>query len=240
MKMDNLTWANNMIQRYSPRWFGIDDRMDASIREHLVPRGTVLDLGCGKRSPMGKYRHSVKLLVGTDLEFGDLKDNADIRAVVMADGARLPFPSCLFDLVVSKTVIEHILDPSLLFKEAHRVLKPGGIFVWATSNLNSIPILFSRLTPLTVHKWVYRLIFGKSVTFNQFPTYYRANTRKALDQRLAQAGFSKVAFYSASWPQYFAFNRPLFRLFLPIHCLSNRLGLELFQVHLIGVHRKEA
>jgi ubiquinone/menaquinone biosynthesis C-methylase UbiE len=161
----------------------------------------------------------------------------------MADGMKLPFPSSLFDLVVSKTVIEHMLNPSLLFKEAYRVLKPGGVFVWATSNLNSLPILVSRYTPLIVHKWVYRQIFKKSkksIAFDQFPTYYRANTRKALDQELVQAGFSKVASYSASWPQYFAFNRPLFRLFLPIHCLSDWLGLELFQVHLIGVHRKEA
>ena len=239
MKIDNLMWANNMIQHHYPGWLGIDDRMGASIREHLVSSGTALDVGCGKRSPLGVYQDNLNLLVGTDLELEHLKDNVDIKAVAMADGMGLSFPSCLFDLVVSKTVIEHMLNPFSFFREVYRVLRPGGVFVWATSNLNSLPMLVSRLTPLTVHKWVYRRIFGSSLDFDQFPTYYRANTKKAIGRQLTQAGFAKVAFYTASWPQYFAFSRPLFRLFLPIHRLSDWLGLGFLQVHFIGVYCKE-
>ena len=239
MKIDNLMWANNIIQHHYPGWLGIDDRIEASIREHLVSGGTALDVGCGKQSPLGIYQDNLNLLVGTDLELEHLKDNVDIKAVAMADGMGLSFPSCLFDLVVSKTVIEHMLNPFSFFREVYRVLRPGGVFVWATSNLNSLPMLVSRLTPLTVHKWVYRRIFGSRLEFDQFPTYYRANTEKALGRQLAQAGFAKVAFYTASWPQYFAFSRPLFRLFLPIHGLSDRLGLGFLQVHFIGVYRKE-
>jgi len=113
------------------------------------------------------------------------------------------------------------------------------VFIWATSNLNSLPILASSLTPLAVHKWVYRRVFGDKLDFDQFPTYYRANTKKALDQQLVQAGLTRVALYTTSWPQYFAFSRLLFRLFLPIHRLGDRLGLQVLQPHLIGVYRKE-
>jgi len=214
--------------------------MNTRIREYIPDCGNALDIGCGKHSPLGDYRNRLNLLVGTDLELKDIKENVGIKVLTVADGTNLPFASGLFDLIISKTVIEHVVDPLSFFKEAHRVLKPGGGFVWATSNLRAFPILASALTPLGVHKWVYRQIFGSSLDVDQFPTYYRANTKKTLGQQLTQAGFAKVAFYSASWPQYFAFSRCLFRFFLPLHRLSDWLGLEFLQAHLIGVYRKDS
>lgn len=40
----------------------------------------------------------------------------DVEAVAVADGIELPFPSMSFDLLVSKTVIEHMLDPLSFFR----------------------------------------------------------------------------------------------------------------------------
>lgn len=39
------------------------------------------------------------------------------------------FPSATFDIVVSLDVTEHVFDPSRLFMEVYRTLKPGGIYV---------------------------------------------------------------------------------------------------------------
>ena len=239
MKVDNLVWANSIIQFKYPDWMGIDLRINQLIDKYLADDSVALDVGCGKHGPLTDYKTRLKLLVGTDLGLEDLKYNTGVQSVAVANGEDLPFPSAAFDLLLSKTVIEHVLDPLRFFREAFRVLKPGGVFIWATSNLRSLPIMISRLTPLGVHKWVYRRIFGKQLAIDQFPTYYRANTEKALERQLARAGFTSVAFHKASWPQYFAFSRLAFQLFLPLHQFNDRLGLDLLQVHLIGVYRKE-
>ena len=44
----------------------------------------------------------------------------------------LDFPANHFDYVTMLAVIEHIIDPLILMKEVHRVLKPGGRFIMTT------------------------------------------------------------------------------------------------------------
>lgn len=49
----------------------------------------------------------------------------------------LPFEDESFDLVVAMSVMEHVVDPDRVFREAYRVLKPGGGFYFYTgSNLS--------------------------------------------------------------------------------------------------------
>ena len=238
MRMNNLDWANNIIKKHYQSWLGIDDKLEISITDYLLTGGYALDIGCGRRSPLGNYRDNVDQLIGTDLDLDDMKANVDIFNLALADGGALPFPSEKFNFLLSKTVIEHLEDPQKFFNEASRVLKPGGVFVWATSNLKSLPIIIARLTPLSVHKWVYQKIFSQSLDFDQFPTYFRANTIKALDRQLMKAGLSKIVIHQANWPQYFAFSRLIFRLLLPLHRWSEKIGVGIFNVHLIGVYRK--
>lgn len=45
---------------------------------------------------------------------------------VMGDVHDLPFKNSSFDLVYGRYILEHISDPSLALKEAHRVLTPDG------------------------------------------------------------------------------------------------------------------
>ena len=57
-----------------------------------------------------------------------LSDRISFRLV---EPGRLPFPDGTFDMVFSKDALVHVADKTFFFREALRVLKPGGIVVVA-------------------------------------------------------------------------------------------------------------
>ena len=98
-----------------------------------VVRGkAVLDLGCGTgRHALWLARRGARV---TALDFSEgmlakarRKAGAEkVRFLVHDLHRRLPFPDGRFDLVVSGLVLEHLRDLRHFFREAHRVLRPGG------------------------------------------------------------------------------------------------------------------
>ncbi|MEW6533131.1 MAG: class I SAM-dependent methyltransferase [Thermodesulfobacteriota bacterium] len=51
------------------------------------------------------------------------------RPHVQADATNIPFRTAYFDAVVCSEVLEHVREPVSVLKEAHRVLKPGGLLL---------------------------------------------------------------------------------------------------------------
>lgn len=99
----------------------------------------ILDLGCGD----GHFAEStgMKNDVGIDLTWASLKE-AQSRKIYphlqRADATRLPFADGSFGTVISNCVVEHIPDVDQVFREAYRVLRPGGAFILSvpTDRLN--------------------------------------------------------------------------------------------------------
>lgn len=50
----------------------------------------------------------------------------------------LPYPSDTFDIIVAVEVMEHVHDHQVIFKEAMRILKKNGVFLYSTPNILSL------------------------------------------------------------------------------------------------------
>ena len=60
---------------------------------------------------------------------------SNVPGVCAFDGIHFPFNSNCFDLIFSRQVLEHVMEPISLLKEVERVTQPGGLFVGSLSQL---------------------------------------------------------------------------------------------------------
>lgn len=90
----------------------------------------ILDLGCGFGEFAGVF-FSSQIEVGTDIDYHEILKAAatgKYKKTTVADARNLPFKDNSFSSVISISTLEHIPNNSKVFKEAFRVLKPGGQF----------------------------------------------------------------------------------------------------------------
>ena len=79
----------------------------------------VLDVGGRIQPYRALITNRLRRYVAVDLRLTPLVD-------VLARAEQLPLGSARFDLVICTQVLEYVAQPSLVFGEIHRVLKPGG------------------------------------------------------------------------------------------------------------------
>ena len=108
-----------------------------SVYSELIAAGDeVLDLMSSINSHIDE-RLDIKTLTGLGLNKEELEANPLLDEVVIHDinqDQRLPFDDAGFDTVICSLSIEYITQPSLLFDEVARILRPGGRFIISFSN----------------------------------------------------------------------------------------------------------
>jgi len=182
------------------------------IQKYLKPGQRVLDAGCGRYLRFCKDLSSQANVVGIDLETVLETRNDAAPFGVRGDVGRLPFPSGYFDMVISRSVVEHLDDPGRVFAEFGRVLRPGGKAVIITPNKYDYVSVIASLTPYKVHRSLVSKIFQVSED-DVFPTLYRANTLAAIRKAFASAGFAPRELDTINhYPAYLMFSPVLFRL----------------------------
>jgi ubiquinone/menaquinone biosynthesis C-methylase UbiE len=155
-----------------------------------------LDLGCGHQLlPPWRLEQETTLvtrpeiIVGIDYDYWSLSNHKTINNLIRGDITRLPFRSGTFDLVTSNMVFEHLSNPGRLLKEVFRVLRPGKSLIFHTPNSVSYGTILAKGVPERI-KSLLILFFQGRMEKDVFPTYYRVNTKRAINKLAKDAGFT--------------------------------------------------
>jgi len=118
----------------------IDDQADATISSLygrlLKPGSKVLDLMSSWNSHLPQSLE-LSQLTGLGLNREELAKNPRLTDYVVRDLNRnpaLPFGNQEFEAVICTVSVEYLTHPGEIFREAARILKPGGIFILTFSH----------------------------------------------------------------------------------------------------------
>lgn len=127
-----------------PIWLVTGLKREADYLRYMTlaaePTGRLLDVGCGA----GRFLHRMQRR-GWQVEGIDFDEQAaakvtrkyGIKAHV-GSLADCSIPDASFDVVTMSQTVEHLFDPRSDLQACLRVLKPGGLLVMTTPNVNSI------------------------------------------------------------------------------------------------------
>jgi len=178
------------------RWKALDQFANHFLDVNSVK--TIVDYGSGSGLHVELWE---KVFPNSSLHFCDISQVAleklakrfskYNRNIYLITNDEAPLQNGMADLVVSVEVLEHVKSVQSYLRDIHRVLKPGGHFIWTTpcSNPFSVEHVFSLLTGK---------IQATGEGFRRWswedPTHLRRLRSGEARVLLENAGFSKVQF----------------------------------------------
>ena len=201
--------SERLLARYyanSPHPYKLFER---AVEARLSADAVLLDAGAGRTVPvLRKYLGRVRRLIGVELvAFTDVPAGIE---TYNTDLAHLPLPDGVVDIIISRSVFEHLADPQAVYAEFFRVLRPGGVVIFLTANMWDYGTLIARLVPNRFHARIVAKVEGRAAE-DTFPTEYRTNTRRDVERLALRAGLKVDAFeYLSQYPNYLMFNGALF------------------------------
>ncbi|PND57589.1 hypothetical protein CRM90_11395 [Mycobacterium sp. ENV421] len=137
-------------------------RVLATLGVELPKEAKILDFGCGA----GKTVNALRALgfvnaSGYDVVEGRHREGVDWEHIKEGTvlNLQLPYEDDTFDLVISDQVFEHVQDQVSVFRELHRITKPGGHGLHLIPT-RYVPIEGHLLVPfggVFQHRWLYKL-----------------------------------------------------------------------------------
>ncbi|MGH2360110.1 MAG: class I SAM-dependent methyltransferase [bacterium] len=127
------------------------DRVVATLRfraalPHIRRGSRVCDLGCGLQARFLRWLGArIRFGIGVDRQISTSGARAPVLRADITTG--LPMKSAQFDHVVMLAVLEHLVDPQVVLREAHRILVPGGslIMTWPSPVVDLIVDVLHRI-----------------------------------------------------------------------------------------------
>lgn len=132
------------------------ERTIERTRALLRPSDTVLEIGCGTGTTALKLAPSVGNILGTDVSAqmvaianGKVTAGGPTNARFEVSTAhRLPLADASCNAVLAFSILHLVADRAAVIAEAHRVLRPGGLFISKTPCLTEMNPLIRLAVPV--------------------------------------------------------------------------------------------
>ncbi len=163
------TWTVHVLER------ALKD-LESLIADRKPCYPVVVDVGCGygRSLKLLSDRFAPRRLIGIDIDPGMLAAAAVEAArhsiavdLKQATSSQLPLPSESVDMVFCHQTFHHLIDQEGAIRDFHRVLKPGGL------------LLFAESTKAYIHSWIIRLLFRHPMEVQKTAPEYLALIRSA-------------------------------------------------------------
>lgn len=128
------------FRRFSQYWWS--NRFYALLaQKYGAKEGNVLEVGCGMGDLLAWFPSAYQTY-GVDINLWALflaRKNVPRAQFLRLLAENLDvFPESCFQIVIAKHIVEHLQDPFTVVCQISRLLKPGGLLLMATPNLDSL------------------------------------------------------------------------------------------------------
>ncbi|SFM05512.1 class I SAM-dependent methyltransferase [Rugamonas rubra] len=163
------TWTVHVLERAIA---DLQRLMPADAVRHAV----VADVGCGYGRSLHKLqqRFAPERLIAMDIDPEMLRAAAAEMAglglaaeYICCSSSNIALPDDSVDLLFCHQTFHHLIDQERAIAEFHRVLKPGGV------------LLFAESTRRYIHSWIIRLLFRHPMEVQKTAPEYLAMVRAA-------------------------------------------------------------
>lgn len=231
MKPKISDYANyNYQEEY---WKKVDRRYENTVEQKTlqlllrkIPKTiqNIIDIGCGFGRLFPAYSPFAKSIILFDYSQDLLNQaKASIKTkksvqFIQGNAYEMPFPDAAVDCAVTIRTLHHFVDTAAFLQEVHRIVKPGGYFIFEVPNKRHIVQIMryflkkTEISPFTLEPHVLSETF-----LNYHPEYIHA--------LLKRIGFTVICSTNTSF-----FRHPIFKKVIPYIILvwSDRLFQILF------------
>jgi SAM-dependent methyltransferase len=158
-----------------------------------------------------------------------LRRNPDIRCRTVADAAApaFPFRDGSADLIVSRSVVEHLHDNRAFLENCARVLRPGGAMVHTFPCRFAPFSLINQLIPNRLARYLIAAFHPQWEEDCGFVAFYDRCYYSAIRGLLERNGFTQLTFYYRYYQSiYFDFLFPLYAVMLAYDLSIWLLGIR--------------
>jgi ubiquinone/menaquinone biosynthesis C-methylase UbiE len=206
-------------------------KYEVAARVNRCRGQVVLDIGGGRECPFLPFVEEPRthLIIAVDCSDHELRLNPDLDVKVVADAAAGEFPirDGSVDLIVSRSVIEHLHDNEMFFANCARVLRPRGALVHTFACKFAPFSLINQFLPNALTRRLIAYFHPQWKEECGFPAHYNNCYFSAVQRLLERNGFENwqitFRYYQAI---YFDFFFPLYALMLIYDLITWRLGVR--------------